>query len=402
MPRPVYATIQDLRDEGLSVSIYPDARALVLLERAADTVERVTNQRFGPKREHFLRDGRNGRMALHPKAYRLIEVETVMLRLPDGTTFNLNREVFSLYPRYIRLRRGDTGLPSDRAVREGGESWTLNNYSKTRREISFPDDNQNVEVWGTFGIIEPSVVISRELANEAGAVLESSKEETTLGADLNMGDTSLRVVNVGTIRADDVLHIDPQGANFWVIVQGVFRWVDVTTEALATAGVQVKIANIAQAQVGDKVTISSGVVSVTVTVTAIDVPNSRIQFAAVTLSATIAAGATVRAQKTAAAPGAVTIDPAPESALATKKITRWGMFPRDLKEAVLRTVFAQKGGLSDASVGDRYRLKREKTDNYEYEFFGGIEPASVAAGTGDPRADSILSRFRAPPFASYV
>lgn len=490
MSRPVYATIKDLRDEGLSSSIYPDARALVLLERAATTVERLTKQTFGPKREHFYRDGRNGRIVLHPKGNKVIEVESLSLVLPDHTRFTLSPQTYVVYDRFVRLRRGETGLPSERAVKDGGEAWTLNNYSKTRREITLPDELHNTEVWGTFGYIEPSYVRTQEDVNMGGLIVASSKELTGLVANMNKGDTVIKLADTGTIAVEDVIHIDPKGANFWVIVGGVFHWVDATLEDLVNGATQVRIVNIGAATVGDVVTLSDGTTSVTVTVTSIDVMNSRIQFAAVVLTATIVSGASAKAAplpfvltqydtlttaplipggtyaslldvssieigdeltindgntqttievsaidtvnktvtfpnavfinynalspgnisagaqvhgiRTNQTPGVVMIDPSPSSAFTGSEVIRWGRFPRDLKEAVVRTALASKAGWSDSNIGGQFALKRERTDNYEYEKFPGIKVANIAAGTGDPIADNILSGLRAPPFASYV
>lgn len=572
MPRrPVYARIKDVRDEGLTdMVLYPDARVLTLLERAADMIERLTHQHFGPIRKHFYRDGRNGRQIEEPDANKILEIEKVSLVLPDHTTFTLSPQVYVVYERSIKLRRGETGLPSERAVKEGGEAWTLNNYSKTRREITLPDELHNAEVFGTFGWLEPSVPKSTVDPAAGGKVVVSSKEGTLLTQALNEGDTVIQVANTGSFRVDDVLHVDPRQNNFWVIVGGVWKLYTSTAAPLATGATSVALTSIgtpaiftsiavasngqslpqsvinvastagfspdggqilvttasgiqkvnytgltatsftgctggvgamttgglvqsfANLNVGDVVTIDDGTTSVKVVVTGI--AGNVISFAAVSLAATIgdgaassvtatpavvtqwfatsagvlspggtyvqlndvlqtqvgdvvtiddgntqttvvvksvdagsktiffapavmtvfnalspgsiAAGASVTATRTSVMPGYVTIDPAPDTALLGAPVIRWGRVPRDIKEAVLRTLFANRGGIfsePSANPSNFFLLKREKTDNYEYERFALFKnPANLFSGTGDPRADAILSKYRASPFAQYV
>lgn len=571
--RSIYARIQDVRDEGAggifgNTTLYPDARVLTLLERASDMVERLTQQHFGPIRKHFYRDGRNGRQIEEPDANKILEIEKINLVLPDHTTFTLSPQVYVVYDRSVKLRRGETGLPSERAVKEGGEAWTLNNYSKTRREITLPDELHNAEVFGTFGWMEPTVPKTTVDPAAGGKIVLSSKEVTLLTTALAQGDTLIAVGSTGSFQVDDVLHIDPRQSNFWVIVGGVWKLYTSTTApiltgattamltfvptpidttiALASNGQPLpqSIINVASTvglpsggellittdagiqtvtytgltgstvtgcmgglgnmstgglvqvpsavNIGDQVTISDGTTSVTVTVTAI--VGNQITFAAVTLAATIAtaatatipappsivtqwfatttgvlipggtqvqlndvsqtqigdvvtiddgntqttvvvttvdagsgtiffapcvmtvfnalspgsiaAGATVTATRSTISPGFVSIDPAPNMAILGAPVIRWGRVPRDIKEAVLRTMFANRGGLfQDPSTNpiNFYLKKSEKTDNYQYENFQTFSnPANLFSGTGDPIADSILSKFRAPLYGQYV
>lgn len=499
--RSVYARIQDVRDEGAggvlaNTTLYPDARVLTLLERATDMVERLTQQHFGPIRKHFYRDGRNGRQIEEPDANKILEVEKINLVLPDHTTFTLSPQVYVVYDRSVKLRRGETGLPSERAVKEGGEAWTLNNYSKTRREITLPDELHNAEVFGTFGWMEPSVPKNTFDPAAGGKIVLSSKEVTMLSAAVNVGDTVVSVANTGSFKVDDVLHIDPRQSNFWVIVGGVWKLYATTLETVVNGTTQVKLTTLGPVAIGDVVTITDGTTTVKVTVTALDLLNSRIVFSAVVLPigvtvaigatasvpapaaivvqwfatttgvlipggtqvrlndvsqtvvgdvvtiddgntqttvvvtaidtgsgtiffapcvmvvfnalspGSIAAGATVIATRNVITPGYVTIDPAPDMAVVGAPVLRWGRVPRDIKEATLRALFANRGGLfqdPSQSPANFYLNKSEKTDNYQYEKFPIFKkPVNIFAGTGDPIADTILSRFRAPLYGQYV
>jgi hypothetical protein len=56
----VYATIGDLRDEGLPTTI-TDARAMIGLERATATIDRATGQWFEPRTRTYILDANTGR-----------------------------------------------------------------------------------------------------------------------------------------------------------------------------------------------------------------------------------------------------------------------------------------------------------------------------------------------------
>lgn len=386
MARPVYARIQDVRDEGLTdTTAYPDARVLRLLEKSADIIEFLTKQYFGPKRMSFRRDGRNGRRIEEPESNKIIEITSLATVLPDEAVFPVSLEVYQVYPRYIALRRGDSGFPSERAVRDGGEPWVPDDATRGRRENAFPDDLKNVQVVGTFGWLEMG-----------------TKFSTTLASPLARRATKVVLTDVGDLETDDVLHIDSEGSNFWVIVGEVYKVFDATLEVLADTGTQVKISDISKATIGDVVTIDDGTTSVVITVTGLDVLNSRIQFAAVTLTDPIAAGAVVTADALPGSPGTAVIDPSPKSAASDATVVRWGRVPRMLRYAYLRTLFAQKDGAGATTIGKQYLMKKEKTDNYDYEVGATVDPVKLASGTGDPIADTILSQFRAPPFVSFV
>jgi hypothetical protein len=98
----------------------------------------------------------------------------------------------------------------------------------------------------------------------------------------------------------------------------------------------------------------------------------------------------------------ITIDPSPRKADAGASVIRWGQVPLLVREAVLRTAVAGRfdiGSEEEADIDERSRIKKEETDNYKIEFFAGPKSSFASGGTGDPRADAILSRFRAPAVA---
>ena len=169
-----------------------------------------------------------------------------------------------------------------------------------------------------------------------GTIDVTTKHETTLSADLAKGALTASLADTGDIDTDDLLLIDRK---FWVVVG-----------ALDTASI----------------------------------------------------AAVVGPPAVAAVPGVVSFDPAPGAALAGAAVVRYGKIIRLIKQAAIRTALANRflpGSEEEAALASGQRMKREKTDNYEIEFFqkgrSGII-GSPESGTGDPRADAILSRFRAP------
>ena len=98
-------------------------------------------------------------------------------------------------------------------------------------------------------------------------------------------------------------------------------------------------------------------------------------------------------------PGKVRIDPSPGLALAGAEVIRFGRVPLLIKNAAIRTAVANQftpGSEEEAELAIRGFIKKEETDNYKIEFFSQQRGGSPESGTGDARADAILSRFRAP------
>jgi hypothetical protein len=159
--------------------------------------------------------------------------------------------------------------------------------------------------------------------------------ETTLAADLSRGATSMSLTDTDDLQTNDVLLVDKK---FWVIVGSV------TTPSVPQDD-------------GPPV-----------------VP---------------------------LVPGVLALDPSPGKALSGAPVVFYGKVHRLIREAAVRTALAHQylpGSEEEQQLGLSRRIKREETDNYEIEFFqgGGVSSVAPESGTGDPMADAILSRFRAP------
>lgn len=161
-PGPFYALLADLRDEGFSTAALPDARALVLLERATQYIETFTGRRFVAEPKELALQGRGGPMMQLNEPIVAIDPEGVRVDLEpypvsSATTLPYSRDTLRIYNRHLTQRLLS---PDDRqnpkievfdpvGVREvtGGRSW-LSRYA-------FPRGQQNVHVRGVFGFTEP-------------------------------------------------------------------------------------------------------------------------------------------------------------------------------------------------------------------------------------------------------
>ena len=295
MARSIYATIQDIRDEGYDASEIPDARALKILERAADTIERLTGQFFGPKKLVVKQDGRFGRLIYEPGRNKIIEFISLFNILLSGDKSPISSNWFEVKSRAVKMQPGEWGTPWERAV-------------IGRRPTRFLDQVQNVELTAVFGHIDVG-----------------EKIQTTLATPLTKGDTTVTVTDSATLEKGHILFIDD---SFWLINQ----------------------------------TDGSGGVE------------------------------------------ALTIDPSCGRASAGASVVVYGSVLADIVEASLRTALANRHGIgsSEASEADiAANIKSEKTDNYTYTLATptggtGKTGASRYKGTGDPRADAILSHYKGP------
>jgi hypothetical protein len=111
---------------------------------------------------------------------------------------------------------------------------------------------------------------------------------------------------------------------------------------------------------------------------------------------------TIQADPDAGIVGVVSIDPSSFKADAGTPVFRYGAVHRLIRQAVLRTAVARRfapGSEDELDTEAQTRIRREETDNYEVEFFASSAAKGTGfwSGTGDPIADSILSKFRAGP-----
>lgn len=111
----MYASIQDARDEGVTVAEASDARLLLLLEEASRFIDRVTGWFFEPRSATFRMDGRGtptveppvppirlDRLAIEEAPISIAPSELVVVGAPVGPGFSgprLTRRHGRVFPR---------------------------------------------------------------------------------------------------------------------------------------------------------------------------------------------------------------------------------------------------------------------------------------------------------------
>lgn len=171
--RPLYATISDVRAEGVGDSI-PDSRILQILARACDRLDAWTSRVFWPTWKQIQVDGSTDKFLVFMEP--IIALESVLLT--DGVT-SVEPTAFTVYNRHL------TGLlvPDDREnprVEYRSDWW---NRRLTGNTYGYPTmlidaqwggrSSQAIQVKGVFGYTDPD-------GTPAGAVPALAQEVVVL------------------------------------------------------------------------------------------------------------------------------------------------------------------------------------------------------------------------------
>jgi hypothetical protein len=151
-----YATIADLRAEGVDAASVPDERARELILLASRFIDRLTGQWFFPRRGRLRLDGDGSAFLHHPALIPILDVQRLAV---DGRVY----------------------APAEYAVRE--------RYVELIRGV-FPKGRANVEIDGVFGWLEAR-----------------PKVGTALAAGLSTGDTEVELAGAMDLRPKDALLI---------------------------------------------------------------------------------------------------------------------------------------------------------------------------------------------------
>lgn len=143
-----YATITDMRDEGVTEEIADDARLVVALRLARSYIERITGQFFEPRFLDFFEDGRGGEKILF--GIPVIALEDIIIETPLATTPPVQQDFFRVFNRHI-----EQGLrqPDDRNNPKVELIFRRRLESDLPLNI-FPLGVQNVHFTGVFGFTE--------------------------------------------------------------------------------------------------------------------------------------------------------------------------------------------------------------------------------------------------------
>lgn len=148
-----YASVSDVRAEGVTAADASDGRLQQLIALASRYIERVTGRFYEPRAQTLLVDGRGGRtLALgHP----IVGVESVVI---DASPFSsgdlpVDPSVYRVYNRHITqglLLPDDRDNPKLELLYGDGPTGALGLGS-----FIWPRGQQNVTVRGVFGYTEP-------------------------------------------------------------------------------------------------------------------------------------------------------------------------------------------------------------------------------------------------------
>lgn len=147
----MYATVADLRAEGVSEAAASDARLASLIALAGGYIERVTGQFFEARALTLTLDGTGGRVL--PLGHPIVRIDAVLLDSNPLSPGDLavDPELFRVYNRHLTqglLLPDDRDHPRLELVNEEDVHLGLG-------RLVWPRGQQNVEVRGVFGYTEP-------------------------------------------------------------------------------------------------------------------------------------------------------------------------------------------------------------------------------------------------------
>ena len=156
-------TIQELRDEGLTVTEGSDKRVLKALIRASKFIERVTGRFFGPKFIEQRVNGRQSPMVFFGDPIIAIEqVEVNSFPFDPEPDFIFSEDSLRVYNRHVAnglLNPDDRDNPKIEIFR-GPRNLHLSSGFNHHRfidflSLEFPKGQQNINVKGVFGYTDP-------------------------------------------------------------------------------------------------------------------------------------------------------------------------------------------------------------------------------------------------------
>lgn len=184
-----YCTIQDLRDEGVTISQASDDRLQVLIARASRRIDLYTGRWFEPRAKTYLLDGKGGRSLMLGNP--IISVSEIKLVSDDTTPDfeDVDLGDVKIYNRHISqelLNPDDRENPRIDLVEFDRR---FENPSHGFHQDVWPEGTQNVEVTGVFGYTDPD-------GTPTGRTPEPIKEACML--------LIIRFMLSGLANADDV------------------------------------------------------------------------------------------------------------------------------------------------------------------------------------------------------
>jgi len=183
-----YTTIQRLRDEGLSVTDVPDARALELIKDMSDFINLLTDQWFQPVEATYYLDGKGDDILHVPNLIPIIKLTTLSLddTAIDADTYVVKERLIEKISSTFSMPIMESNNLGDLEIRKKGFTAGVGNY----------------EALGVYGWLASNKDIS-----------------TTTTTDIEASDTEVELDSVDGIEVRDTVIIGDD--SLYVIVETV-------------------------------------------------------------------------------------------------------------------------------------------------------------------------------------
>lgn len=149
VPDPLaYATVRDIRAEGVAREVADDQRVLLALRLGRKYIDRITGRSFEPVYKQVRYDGRGGPMLMLREP--IIAIEEILIETPVSPASPLTVTEFAIYNRHIEQNLVE---PDDR----NNPKVELIYYYLPDAVTSdkWPKGSQNVVITGVFGYTDP-------------------------------------------------------------------------------------------------------------------------------------------------------------------------------------------------------------------------------------------------------
>lgn len=199
-----YATVADVRDEGITETEATNARVRRAILKAEAWFERTTKRWFYPRQFTNFRTGGTGNriLPLHMPIIQIDSVETLSSDWPETDPANeVDLESIKVYNRHLTMGNVDDDDREDPKIVLDPDSY-------------WPKGRQNIQVGGWFGYTE----LGRE--DVPGETEEGSQVPLTMGqTPVDVQDVIIRLA-----LRDLPLKSDPDEEDFWTQRHRVSNW----------------------------------------------------------------------------------------------------------------------------------------------------------------------------------
>lgn len=312
-----YATIEDVRLEGVEQRPYSDKRVRKLIREMSKVVDILTGQWFYPIRETRSLSGEDSPILYDPSLIPILKVFSVNIDY-SKSTFHNRVPTLPIPGRHVRPT-----FPYDEIVGAGEGVQNLGEIEWENRDRYlemignvWPEGANNVVVDGVFGWVEN---------------LKEVTTTTVSGADgeVDRDSTQVKVSSVDGIFPHDVVRISKDGKVAYLLISDI------------------------------------------------DGSNNLLKFDKITEYI--------------------------EKVDAEADVDVYGRVPELITRATVRLVILNRDKMTTPEYAQSMiqgQIKRERTDNYQYELFTSDEGGGGTGGgsktTGDAMTDRILQEFTAP------